>query len=62
MAQILTALQEPSVSEELKTHLKNELDIGCFKGIHGIRVSFSMLKAVYVLNERVGRRSLSDMF
>ncbi|TOQ52202.1 hypothetical protein CGG93_25260, partial [Vibrio parahaemolyticus] len=35
-------------------HLKNELDIECFKGIHGIRVSLPMLKAVYVLNERVG--------
>ncbi|EGA67899.1 hypothetical protein VISI1226_18341 [Vibrio sinaloensis DSM 21326] len=54
MAQILSALQEPNVSEELKTHLKNELDIECFKGIHGIRVSLPMLKAVYVLNERVG--------
>ncbi|HGS5597886.1 TPA: hypothetical protein ACMDVU_004599 [Vibrio parahaemolyticus] len=54
MVQILSALQEPSVSEELKTHLKNELDIECFKGIHGLRVSFPMLKAVYVLNERVG--------
>ncbi|HHC6532628.1 TPA: hypothetical protein ACN33U_004464 [Vibrio parahaemolyticus] len=54
MAQILSALQEPGVSEELKTHLRNELDIECFKGIHGTRVSFPMLKAVYVLNERVG--------
>ncbi|EJG1660308.1 hypothetical protein QNS37_004515 [Vibrio parahaemolyticus] len=54
MAQILSALQEPSVSEELKTHLKNELDIECFKGIHGIRISLPMLKVVYVLNERVG--------
>ncbi|HDM8209921.1 hypothetical protein [Vibrio campbellii] len=54
MAQILSALQEPRVSEELKTHLRNELDIECFKGIHGTRVSFPMLKAVYVLNERVG--------
>ncbi len=49
MAQILSALQEPGVSEELKTHLRNELDIECFKGIHGTRVSFPMLKAVYVL-------------
>lgn len=53
-AQILSALQEPSVSEELKIHLKNELDIECFKSVHGVRVSLPMLKAVYALNERVG--------
>lgn len=56
MDQILSALQEPNVSEELKTHLKNELNIECFKSIHGVRVSFPMLKAVYVLNERVGAK------
>ncbi|PSV21768.1 hypothetical protein C0W44_06035 [Photobacterium leiognathi subsp. mandapamensis] len=54
MSQILSSLQEPSISEELKTHLKNELDIECFKSVHGIRISLPMLKTVYVLNERVG--------
>jgi hypothetical protein len=53
-AQILSAIQEPNVSDELKAHLKSELDIECFKSVHGVRVSLPMLKAVYVLDERVG--------
>ncbi|NOH71966.1 hypothetical protein F0225_11550 [Vibrio pectenicida] len=53
-AQILTVLQEPLVSAELKAHLKNELDIECFKSVHGVRLSTPMLNAVFVLNQRLG--------
>ena len=51
---ILAALQEPLVSSELKTHLRNELDIEYFKNVYGVRLSTPRLKAVFLLNQRLG--------
>lgn len=53
-AQILAALQEPLVSSELKSHLRNELDIEYFKSVHDVRLSTPMLNALFVLNQRLG--------
>lgn len=52
-AQILAALQEPLVSSELKSHLRNELDIEYFKSVYGVRLSTPMLNAAYFINKKV---------
>ncbi|MFW1170155.1 hypothetical protein ACEV77_24620, partial [Vibrio parahaemolyticus] len=51
---ITTAINDPNVSPDLKSHLINELNIEHFRKVHGKRFSVPMLNAVFVLNERVG--------
>lgn len=53
---ISNAIADPDVSQDLKTHLKEELDTEYFRNIHGVKLGLPMLKATLILNGRVSDR------
>ncbi|OCH02168.1 hypothetical protein [Aliivibrio fischeri] len=53
MNDLVEALANENVTDEIKTHLKDEIQIECFRIAHGVRISTPMLNAILTISERV---------
>ncbi|OCH14718.1 hypothetical protein [Aliivibrio logei] len=53
MNDLIEALGNENVTDKIKSHLKDEIQIECFRLAHGVRVSTPMLNAILTISKRV---------